>query len=141
MVPVVSRKKKFKPDEVVKCHESVGGLDESGAAIAVTRGMVVRASHPLVVRNPSCFIDAGTPDDELPAASESIGALPVPAWHRDAEPELPDDQVAVARQGFEVTVNGLYRHIVEGQRVDRNDQVVRDHPELFEEPARPLKAS
>jgi hypothetical protein len=140
-------KKKEKADKF-----AVALQDFAGDSVRVKRGDRFPADHALVLANPSWFVDADLPSNELPTMWDS---MPPPPDHRSAAairggPQIPPHRRVESvvnvfmpmpwakgsdgeKRGVPAPFGGS---IVKGQIVDALHPVVAEHPEWFEWPQR-----
>jgi hypothetical protein len=136
-MPRVKPKPKFKDDQFVLCWMDFAADDVPPPGV-MKRGMRLRGDNPVVRAHPNYFVDANTPDDEIP----NIHAFrPEPPPHeyelgvRVLE-QLPDEELMECTASF---TPGLGSEIVRKvTRFPQDDWRVLRAPQWFR-PVVPVK--
>lgn len=129
-MPRLKPRPRFEDDDVVTPIASY-------ATSYATRntGVRLRASHPAVKAHPHHWRVADLPDDEAPVA-----VMPEVPQHppEPSPPHVPIDpeNTVICTTGFSLGLGG--RGVAKGQTLQRDDPIVKAHPEYFATLGRPL---
>jgi hypothetical protein len=130
MPRVHPRKHPFTAEDVVEAWQSFAWDSPSGRPYTIARGTRLRGDHEVVVGCPWYFHRADAPDDERPNLWDHVEVAPDPApeFHR-VEPPPPDGEAVVALVELQVGLGG--RRIRKGEKLRRDDPLVKANPEFF----------
>lgn len=123
---------KFADDEIVVAWQPFAPPSMAGA---IQRGTRLRGDDPIVKAHPQFFVPDGTPEREWPSHWDELVENPVRHEKRsDVAAVIPDQEAAIAMDAF--FVDG--RYVARGERLRRDDKLVKAHGELFRTPMMPL---
>jgi hypothetical protein len=137
---------KVKDNEILVAIESGSGLLDSGEEVRWARGKTrVRADSAIARKWPFYFVRDGATEDEVAAAraplharvnalAEKTDAAFRREQARNAPLPIAEERAVEVIHDFTV---GLVLY-PEGTRFDRDDELVKKHPEFFGTPRRPL---
>ena len=128
----LTRKTKPDPTAHYVAWTSFAAADFDGA---VTRGDVRRGDDPVVQRHFEYFVVDGTPESDWTGQLDEFFDSYVPR-ERPAQPAgIPDAEAAIAIESVWFPSG---RHVSRGQRLRRDDPIVRENPAHFVTPPMPL---
>jgi hypothetical protein len=140
MPRLVAKPRKPKPNVIYGAWQSFT-TDIPEVGTVVQRGARLRGDSEIVKAHSRNFVEDGVPESEWPSPFDQL-APPTPEqprFYRPAPP-IPDDQVVEAIEGFSVGLSNLRATTVaKGQRLHRDDPLVKAHPEFSQIPARTVR--
>jgi hypothetical protein len=130
-MPITTRKKKGNPDDILECHQSFVKEGSGGTFISYAKGDRVRREDIAAeVKNYADFFKLDGDRDPIPVPA------PAPVYDdphaaKILQP-LPDEEVAVCRDGLVTIHEGRWVAIVAGERVPKSHSIVRAFPDRLE---------